>query len=336
MKAIIYGPSHTLQLAEIEKPTPADDEVLLRVRAAAVNPLDGHLLKTAPWMRNLMSTLIGTRVKRPGADVAGEVEAVGRNVTRFAPGDAVFGGSSGGGFAEYACPPESKLAKMPANTSFEAAASVNVAGRTALQGLRDEAKLQSGQKVLINGASGGIGTFAVQIAKWLGADVTGVCSTRNIDLVRGLGADEVIDYTSEDILESDERYDVIFDLVSDKPLLALRRVLTPKGKWVGAGVLGVDASMISMIASSVKTPLLSLFTGQKFGSFITKSGNDDLGVLAKLIEAGHVTPSIDRTYRLDEVADAVRYVTAKHARGKVVISVGDPTSTLLDREPNKS
>ncbi|MGB7207345.1 MAG: NAD(P)-dependent alcohol dehydrogenase [Pyrinomonadaceae bacterium] len=323
MKAIIYGPSNTLQLAEIEKPVPADDEVLLRIRAASVNPLDGHLLKTAPWMRNLMSKAVGIRVRRPGADVAGDVEAVGRNVTRFKLGDAVFGGSSGGGFAEYACPSESKLAKMPANISFESAASVNVAGRTALQGLRDVANVQSGQKVLINGASGGVGTFAVQIAKWMGADVTGVCSTRNVDLVRGLGADHVIDYTCEDILRVDERYDVIFDLVSDKPLLALRRILTPKGKWIGAGVLGVDASMISMIASSLKTPLLSLFTGQKFVSFMTKTGNDDLDVLAKLIESGHVTPAIDRTYSLDEVANAVCYVDAKHARGKVVISAQD-------------
>ncbi len=322
MKAIIYGPSETLQIAEIDKPIPADDEVLMRVRAAAVNPLDGHLLRSAPWMRNLMSKAVGIRVRRPGADVAGEVEAVGRNVTRFAAGDAVFGGSGGGGFAEYACPPESKLAIMPESTSFEAAASVNVAGRTALQGLRDVARLEPGQRLLIIGASGGVGTFAVQIAKWIGADVTGVCSTRNIDLVRGLGATRVIDYTCEDILSGDERYDVIFDLVSDKPLLALRRILTPKGKWVGGGVLGVDASMISMIVSSFKTPLLSLFTGQKFVSFMAKTGNDDLDVLAKLIESGHVTPSIDRTYTLDDVADAVRYVDAKHARGKVVVSLG--------------
>jgi NADPH:quinone reductase-like Zn-dependent oxidoreductase len=267
--------------------------------------------------------MIGTRVRRPGADVAGVVEAVGKNVTRFAPGDAVFGGSSGGGFAEYACPPESKLAKMPANVNFDAAASVNVAGRTALQGLRDVAGVAPGQKVLINGAAGGIGTFAVQIAKWLGADVTGVCSTRNIDLVRGLGANRVIDYTREDLLSGDERYDVIFDLVSDKPLLALSRILTPKGKWVGAGVLGVDASMISMIVSSLKTPLLSLYTGQTFGSFMTKAGNDDLDVLAELIETGKVKPVIDRTYSLDDVPEAIRYVAGKHARGKVVISIED-------------
>ena len=191
------------------------------------------------------------------------------------------------------------------------------------RGLRDIAGVQPGQKVLINGASGGVGTFAVQIAKWIGADVTGVCSTGNVDLVRGLGATRVIDYTCEDILRGDERYDVIFDLVSDKPLLALRRILTPKGKWVGGGVLGVDASMISMIVSSLKTPFLSHFTGQKFASFMTKTSNDDLDVLAKLIESGHVTPAIDRTYSLDEVANAVCYVDAKHARGKVVISAQD-------------
>lgn len=322
MKAIVYGPSHTLRIAEVEKPVPADDEVLIRVRAAAVNPLDGHLLKTAPWFRNLMLSAFGTRVKRPGADVAGEVEAVGRNVTRFEPGDAVFGGSGGGAFAEYACPPERKVARKPQSIGFEAAASVNVAGRTALQGLRDVAGLEPRQRVLINGASGGVGTFAVQIAKWMGAEVTGVCSTRNADLVRGLGAARVFDYTCEDILSTDERYDVIFDLVSDKPLMALSRILAPKGKWIGAGVLGVDASMISMIASTVKTPLLSLYTGHKFTSFIAKTGGDDLNQLAGLIESGDITPVIDRIFSLDDVPEAVRYVDTKHARGKVVILVG--------------
>lgn len=321
MKAIVYGPSHTLQIAEVAKPVPADDEVLVRVRAAAVNPLDGHLLKTAPWFRNLMLSVMGTRVKRPGADVAGEVEAVGRKVTRFKPGDAVFGASGGGAFAEYACPPEQKLAIKPQNIGFETAASVNVAGRTALQSLRDAAGLEPGQRVLINGASGGVGTFAVQIARWMGAEVTGVCSTQNVDLVRGLGAGRVIDYTCEDILASDERYDVIFDLVSDKPLMALSRILAPRGKWIGAGVLGVDASMISMIASIVKTPLLSIYTGQKFTSFITKPSGDDLGQLAALIESGDLTPVIDRSYGLDAVPEAVRYVDTKHARGKVVIWV---------------
>jgi NADPH:quinone reductase-like Zn-dependent oxidoreductase len=323
MKAIIYGPSNTLRLAEIEKPVPADDEVLLRVRAAAVNPLDGHLLKTAPWMRNLMFTMLKQRVKRPGADVAGHVEAIGRNVTRFAPGDAVFGASGDGAFAEYACPPESKLAKKPANVSFEEAACMNVAGRTALQGLRDVASVQAGQKVLINGASGGVGTLAVQIAKWLGSEVTGVCSTQNVDLVRNLGADHVIDYTHEDFSKNEERYDVIFDLVGDKPLLALRNVLTPKGIYVGGGVLGRDASMIRMLPGLFNASLLSLFTSQKFVSFMAKSDRGDLPALAELMETGKIKPVIDRTFSLDDVPEAVRYVDAKHARGKVVISANE-------------
>jgi NADPH:quinone reductase-like Zn-dependent oxidoreductase len=323
VKAILYGSSHALELGETAKPVPADDEVLVRVRAASVNPLDGHLLKTAPWFRDLMLRVLGTRVRRPGADIAGSVESVGRNVTRFKPGDAVFGGSGGGGFSEFACPPERKLAIKPPSLSFKAAACVNVAGRTALQGLRDVAGVEPGQRLLINGASGGVGTFAVQIAKWMGADITGVCSTRNIDLVRRLGATQVIDYTREDILACEERFDAIFDLVSDKPLMALSRMLRPKGKWIGAGVLGVETSMISMIASTFKTPLLSLYTGQKFTSFMAEGGDGDLDQLAALIESGHVTPVIDRTFSLEEVPEAVRYVDAKHARGKVVITVGD-------------
>ena len=326
MKAIIYGPSKTLQLAEIEKPVPADDEVLLRVRAAAVNPLDSHLLKIAPFLRNLMFTMLRARVKRPGVDVAGEVEAVGRNVIRFASGDAVFG-SSTGAFAEYACTPESGLASKPEDISFETAASVNVTGRTALQGLRDFARLERGQRVLVNGASGGVGTFAVQIAKWMGADVTGVCSTRNVDLVRSLGADHVIDYTRQDFSKSEERYDVIYDLVENKPLLVLKGLLTPKGKWVGAGMLGNNASMVRAIASTVKPRLVSLFTSQKFVSYITKSGNDDLAVLSELIQAGTVKPVIDCTFSLDETSEAVSYVAGKHASGKVVISMNAEART---------
>lgn len=321
MKAIIYNPPNSLQLAEIEKPVPADDEVLIRVRAASVNPLDAHMLKTAPFVRNLMFTMFRTRVKRPGVDVSGEVEAVGRDVTRFKPGDAVFGASGGGAFAEYACPPESRLAKMPESVSFEEAACVNVAGRTALQGLRDIANVQPAQKVLINGASGGVGTFAVQIAKWLGADVTGVCSTQNVDLVRGLGADRVIDYTREDFTIGEERYDVIFDLVADKSLKAYGRVLKPEGKYIGAGVLGSEASIVRMLPGMLNGVLLSILTKQKFISFITKSDKDDLPVLAELIETGKVKPVIDRTFSLNEVPEAVRYVAGKHARGKVVISV---------------
>ncbi len=274
-------------------------------------------------MRNLMSTMIGTRVKRPGADVAGEVEAVGRNVTRFASGDAVFGGSSGGGFAEYVCAPESKLAKMPTNASFEAAASLNVAGRTALQGLRDIACLQPGQKILINGASGGVGTFAVQIAKWLGADVTGVCSMRNVDLAREIGADHVIDYTREDFTDGECRYDVIFDLVGDKPLRAFTTVLSPDGKWIGGGVLGVEASMPRMLAGIFNAPAMSLFSRQKFATFIAKTNKGDLPELADIVAVGKVIPVIDRIFTLDQAPEAVHYVDTKRARGKVVISIGD-------------
>lgn len=327
MKAIVYGPSSTLQLAEIEKPAPADDEVLLRVRAASVNPLDCHMLETVPLVRGLMFKMIGVKVTRPGVDLAGEVEVVGRNVTRFAPGDAVFGASPGGAFAEYALSPESRLVRKPANVDFESAACVNVAGRTALQGIRDIAGVEPGQKVLINGASGGIGTFAVQIAKWMGADVTGVCSTRNVDLVRSIGADHVIDYTREDFAKNEERYDVIFDLVGDRPLLALRRVLKPEGKWIGAGVLGRDISIIRALAGVLKGPALSLLSKQKFISFMTKRQEGDLAVLAELMETGNVKPIIDRTFSLDEVPEAVRYVAGKHARGKVVISVRGPSST---------
>jgi NADPH:quinone reductase-like Zn-dependent oxidoreductase len=325
MKAIVYGPSDTLQLAEIEKPTPADDEVLIRLKAASVNPFDTHMLKIGPLMRAVMFKVLGARVVRPGGDVAGEVEAVGRSITRFAPGDAVFGGSGGGAFGEYASPSESRLVRKPVNIDFESAACVNVAGRTALQGLRDHAQVRDGHAVLINGASGGVGTFAVQIAKWLGAVVTGVCSTHNVDMVSGLGADRVIDYTREDFTKDAERYDAIFDLVANHSLLSLRRVLKPEGKWIGAGALGVDASMIRMMASSLKAPALSLFTKQKFMSFVTKSGGDDLAVLAELLETGKIRSVIDRTFTLSEVPEAVQYVAGKHARGKVVISISGAT-----------
>ena len=270
-----------------------------------------------------MFALMGVKAKRPGADIAGEVEAVGRNVTRFAPGDAVFGGSGGGAFAEYACPRESRLVRKPASLDFASAACINVAARTALQGLRDHAAIAAGDKVLINGASGGVGTFAVQMAKWLGAEVTGVCSGRNLDLVRSIGADHVIDYAIEDFTQSSERYDSIFDLAGNKPLLTLRRILTPSGKWIGAGIVGRDPSMIRMIVGSLKAPALSLFTKQKFKSFITKSGGEDLDVIADLVESGKIRSVIDRTFTLAEVPDAIGYVATKRARGKVVISVVD-------------
>ena len=322
MKAIIYGPSRTLHLAEIDKPLPADDEVLIRVRSASVNPLDGHFVQTAPWLRSAMFKMLGARVNRPGADVAGDVEAVGRKVTQFAVGDAVFGASGGGAFAEYACAPETKLAKKPENVSYADAATLNVAGRTALQGLRDVAGLASGQKVLVNGASGGVGTFAIQIAKWLGAEVTAVCSTRNLDLVRGIGADHFIDHTRDDFAKGGDSYDVIFDLVGDRPLRSLAPVLSPNGgKWIGGGVLGVEASMLHMIAGIFNAPVMSLFSKHSFKTFIAKTSRGDLPELGKLLDAGTIKAVIDRTYALSEVPEAVRYIHSKRASGKVVIQI---------------
>jgi len=324
MKAIIYGPSRTLQLAEIDKPLPADDEVLIRVRAASVNPLDGHFLQTAPWLRSAMIKTLGARVNRPGADVAGDVEAVGRKVTRFAVGDAVFGTSGGGAFAEYACAPETKLANKPENVSYAAAATINVAGRTALQGLRDVAGLASGQKVLVNGASGGVGTYAVQIAKWLGAEVTGVCTTRNLELVRSIGADHVIDYSREDFAKGGVRYDVIFDFVGDRRLRSFTPVLSINGgRWIGGGVLGVEVSMLRMVAGIFNAPAMSLFSKHTFKTFIAKTSRGDLPELGKLLDSGKIKAVIDRTFTLSEVPEAVRYVYTKHARGKVVIRI-DP------------
>ena len=322
MKAIIYGPSKSLRLAEIDKPVPAGDEVLIRVRAAAVNPLDCHFLGTAPWIRNTMFKMLKVRVDRPGADIAGEVEAVGQAVDDLAVGDAVFGSSGGGAFAEYACVPAVKLAKKPANVSFEQAASSNVAGFTALQGLRDTAGVTAGQKVIVNGASGGVGTFAVQIAKWLGAEVTGVCSTRNLDMVKSIGADYVIDYTRQDFTKGDIRYDVIFDIVGDKPLRSFPPVLSSTGgKWIGAGGVGADASMIVLIARIFTAPAMSTFSKHTFKPFIAKSNKADLELLAELLRDGTIRSVIDRTFTLPEVPDAVDYVKSKHARGKVAITM---------------
>lgn len=320
MKAIVYGPSATLQLADIETPVPRNDEVKVRVRAASVNPLDAHMLKINAGMRSLMSKALGTRVQRPGADIAGDVVEVGRDVTRFKVGDAVFGGSSGGAFAEYACPPESRLVAKPTDVSYEEAACINVAGCTALQGLRDTGRVEKGQSVLVIGASGGVGTFTVQIAKWLGGNVTAVCSTRNVDLMHALGVDKVLDYTAEDLLGSSEQYDVIYDLVGDKPLRQIRKLLKPKGVWVGAGVLGVDASMLRMLASMFNGPAMSLFSSRRFASIVAKPDLADLETLAKLISTGAINPVIDRRFQLDAAGEAVKYVAARRARGKVVIS----------------
>lgn len=325
MKAIVYheyGSADVLKCEELEKPVPRDGEVLIKVRAASVNPLDWRLMNGKPAILRLFFGLRKPKQGRPGVDVAGEVEAVGRNVTQFKPGDEVFGACSGA-FAEYACAAESKLVMKPENVTFEQSASVNVAGLTALQGLRDKGKIQSGSKVLVNGAAGGVGTFAVQIAKTFGADVTGVCSTRNLDLVRSIGADEVIDYTQNNFTTSNQRYDLILDCVGNHSFSACRRVLNPEGRLVGVGVPH-DPSMMGLLAQMIKDLSLSVFVSQKAVMFIAKSSQDDLTRLGELIATGKLKPVIAACYSLSCAADAVRHVEEGHARGKVIISCRGP------------
>ena len=322
MKAIVYdntGPPGALKLEDIEKPTAGDDEVLIKVRAASVNPFDSHLLRH-PFLRRILSALSKRKSTRPGRDVAGQVEAVGRNVTQFKPGDAVFG-LCGGAFAEYACTSQSALVMKPDNVSFEQAASVPLAGLTALQGLRDKGKIQPGQKVLINGAAGGVGTFAVQIAKSFGAEVTGVCSTRNVEMVRSIGADHVIDYSGEDFTKSGQHYDLIFDLVSNHSFSARRRVLKSRGIYIGAGIVGLGGSAIRLLTHLITDLMFSRFVSQKFVTLTAQLSKEDLGTIGELIEAGKVTPVIDRCYSLSEALEAIRYVEQGHARGKVVITL---------------
>ena len=326
MKAIAYcdyGITN-LKLQEIEKPIPTDDQVLVRVRAASLNPLDGHFVRGMWLMRLMGGGLRKPKDTRLGVDYAGTVEAVGKNVTQFKPGDEVFGGRNGA-LAQYICPRADRaIALKPANITFEQAGSVGIAGITALQGLRDKGHVRAGQKVLINGASGGVGTFAVQIAKSLGAEVTGVCSTRNIDLVKSLGADHVIDYTKEDFTKGDQRYDVIFDNVQNHTFSERRRVLTPNGicVLVGLGGAGWREDTLTHLIRSFTTPLMSKFTSQKFGFFVAQLNHDDLAFFADLMQSGKVTPVIDRTYKsLGEVQDALEYLEGGHARGKVVLAV---------------
>ncbi len=326
MKAIVYteyGSPDVLQVRDVKKPVPTDDQILVKVRAASVNPLDWHFLRGTPYIARIgMMGLRKPKVPRLGVDVAGEVEAVGKNVTQFKPGDEVFG-QKFGAFAEYVCVRAGRgIALKPANLTFEQAASVPVAAVTAIQGLRDHGKVQPGQKVLINGASGGVGTFAVQIAKMFGADVTGVCSTRNLDLVRSLGADHVIDYTKEDFTKGDGRYDVILDNVGNQPLSGFRRVLTPNGICVMIGGGGPnDGGLFGPMARPIKALVLSPFMSQKMGMFMADVTKGELTTLSDLIEAGKLTPVIDRTYALSQTADAIRYLEEGHARGKVVITV---------------
>lgn len=322
MKAVVYsnyGSPDALKCEEIEKPTPGHDEVLIKVRAASVNPLDYHLLKH-PFIRSFLLAQSKLKITRPGRDVAGEVETVGSNVTQFKPDDAVFGWC-GGTFAEYACASESALVLKPENVAFEQAASVPVAALTALQGLRDNGRIQSGQKVLINGAAGGVGTFAVQVAKSFGAEVTAVCSTRNLEMVQSIGAHRVIDYTREDFTKGTQRYDLIFDLVANHSFSASRRVLNPKGIYIGAGIVGLGGSMIGLMARRIVELVLSRFVSQKFVTFRAKLNQEDLAIIGKLMEARMVTPVIDRCYTLSEVTEAIRYLEGGHARGKVVITL---------------
>jgi NADPH:quinone reductase-like Zn-dependent oxidoreductase len=322
MKAIVYteyGPPDVLQLTEVAKPTPKDDEVLVQIRAASANPLDWHFMRGAPYAMRIASGLRRPKVCRLGIDVSGHVEAVGRNVTQFQPGDAVFG-SCRGAFAEYGCASEGALVLKPANVSFEQAAAVPVAAISALQGLRDKGRIQRDQKVLINGAAGGVGTFAVQIAKVFGADVTGVCSTRNMDMVRLIGSRHVIDYIQEDFTKGGRRYDLILDLVGNHSLSDCRRALTAEGVLVLVGGPN-KGRWLGPLTGMLKAVMLSRFVSQKLRPFLAHLIKDDLIALRELLEAGKVAPVIDRTYPLSDVPDAIRYLEEGHARGKVVITM---------------
>jgi len=324
MQAIVYddyGTADVLRLAAIEKLLPLDHQVLIRVHAAAANPLDWHYMRGTPYIMRLDSGLLKPTSSRLGVDVAGRVVAVGKTVTRFKPGDEVFG-TGRGAFAEYVLASEKNLALKPASVRFEQAAAVPIAALTALQGLRDKGNIQAGQKVLINGASGGVGTFAVQIAKSFDAEVTGVCSTRNVELVRSLGADHVIDYTKEDFTQGDVQYDLILDNVGNHPLLAVRRAMSPDGHYVLIGGGGPDAGKwIGPMLGPIKGLLLSPFVSQQFVMLLAEINKDDLAVMSEMMEAKQVKPVIDRTYPLNEVPEAIRYLETGRARGKVIISM---------------
>ena len=320
MKAIVhykYGSPAVLQLKDVEKPTPKDDEVLIAVHAASVNKYDWHFLTADIFLIRLMGGgLLKPKNTRLGADIAGRVEAVGRNVKQFRPDDEVFGDIGHGGFAEYACAPENALVLKPAHSSFEEAAAIPMAAITALQGLRDTGQMQPGQKVLINGASGGVGTFAVQIAKLFGAEVTAVCSTRNVELARSLGADHIIDYTREDFTRNRQQYDLILAANGYHSLLAYKRALTPKGIYVMAG-----GSTAQIFQAMLMGSRMSETGGKQMRAGMAKRNQKDLAFLKELVEAGKVVPVMDRCYPLSEAAEALRYLGAGHARGKVVITM---------------
>jgi NADPH:quinone reductase-like Zn-dependent oxidoreductase len=325
MKAIVqdkYGSADVLELRDVERPQPGDDELLIRVHAAGVDPGVWHLMAGLPYLVRVMGFgFRKPRIRIRGMDAAGTVEVAGRNVTQLKEGDAVYG-TCDGSFAEYACAKEERIAPKPANLSFEQAAAVPISGMTALNGLRDAGKLQPGQKVLIIGAAGGVGTHAVQLAKAFGAKVTGVCSTSKVELVRAIGADEVIDYTREDFTDGTRRFDLILDAAGRRPLSQLRRALTPQGTLVIVGGEGGDR-WLGGFQRQILAPLRSRFTEQKLLGLISKERQQDLLTLKDLIEAGKLTPVIDRTYPLSEAPQAIRYLAQGHARGKVVLTVSE-------------
>ncbi len=319
MKAIVYteyGPPGVLQLKEVEKPAPKEDEVLVQVHAASLNAGDWAMLIGEPFYLRLAWGLPKPKHKILGLDIAGRVEAVGRNAKQFQPGDEVFGESGIGAFTEYRCVTEDKIALKPANSSFEEAATVPEAAVVALQGLRDKGQIQSGQKVAINGASGGIGTFAVQIAKSFGAEVTAVCSTRNLDMARSIGADQVIDYTQEDFTKSGQQYDLILAANGYHPISDYKRALSTEGTYVCTG-----GSLAQIFQSILLGPLMSKTGGKQLGNSAKKPNQKDLVFMKELLEAGKVVPVIDRRYTLSEVPEALGYIGEGHARGKVVITV---------------
>ncbi|HKF36450.1 MAG TPA: NAD(P)-dependent alcohol dehydrogenase [Ktedonobacteraceae bacterium] len=328
MKAIVYthyGSPDVLQFKEVEKPAPSGGEILVQIHAASANPLDWHFMRGAPFLARLAGGLRKPKDPRLGADFAGRVEAVGTNVTQFQPGDEVFGAWKGS-FAEYASVPEDSVAWKPTTSSFEEAAAIPVAAVTALQGLRDTGHIHSGQKILVNGASGGVGTFAVQIAKAFGAEVTAVCSTRNVDMVRSIGADHVIDYTQEDFTRNGQHYDLIYDAVGNRCVSDYKRALNPKGTCVIAGF----SSLPRLFEHMILGPLRSKTGSKKVGLMGTaKMNQKDLVYVKELVEAGKVVPVIERRYPLRETAEAIGHLEEGHARGKVVITVEQNNHTSL-------
>jgi NADPH:quinone reductase-like Zn-dependent oxidoreductase len=328
MRAMVYleyGSPEVLELHEIDKPVAKNDEVLVRVRAASANPADWHYMRGVPYVMRPQAGLRRPKNIVLGRDISGQVEAVGKDATRFRPGDEVFADVETGGFAEYTCVSEGFLVLKPANLTFEQAAAVPLAALTALQGLRDAGQLQSGQKVLIIGASGGVGTFAVQIAKYFGAHVTGVCSTRNVELVRSLGANHVIDYTQEDFTQSGQKYDLIFQLAGTRSPSDLRRALTPTGTLVLSSGES-DGRWLGPVDRIIKAAVLSPFVSQNLGSFLAKQNRDDLQFLKELIEAGTVKPVIDRTYSLSEVPEAIRYLERGTLEGRSSSRCDEPSA----------